>query len=444
MDFSLIAPTAPTGPKLGKGMGASVPSATQSGEFAVQAATAPSPQAQSGQDAKLTQLKAALTAIKGKLTAALRTAPQSSTATTQATPAPQAGLAEVVSALSELASDAEGADLAAIAASLGQKIMAAKPQLQDAEALTTPNDMTAEQLLAAIDLILVEVQPLQAASVPQTGEAAAQANQIAQLPAPALVAGQTQMIATPTRTKGTPLPAQPANKPQPAVGVASPETTQSLDAPTEPDALPALRLAHQIVTIAQQAPATAAPMQTLMSDMMAAPSPAANMTDLVAFDDLLPQIDPVKLAAEAADLQQSTKPAANQRFVTNLIGQIQASGLGEGQTRVELAPRGLGAVTIDISTAQDGEVSVVLRVENPMVLSSMRDARDTIAAAMGMDTGGSLDFEAFDMRDGQQDQYNAEKGGLGALTGLDEDPNTVETDTPRATHAGSGLLNMMT
>ena len=127
--------------------------------------------------------------------------------------------------------------------------------------------------------------------------------------------------------------------------------------------------------------------------------------------------------------------------------QIANVSLSEGRTRVELTPRGLGDIEIDLRQ-EGGQLRVVLRVENPAVLAVLRQDRDGIVAMLrdgGVDLGdGSLGFESFDGHrsrgqsapDGQGPAY----GRAGSPWEMTED-GTREAEPPAASvprAAGSG------
>ena len=94
-------------------------------------------------------------------------------------------------------------------------------------------------------------------------------------------------------------------------------------------------------------------------------------------------------------------PASTQTagFAANLAGQIRGTRLAEGTTRIELAPRGLGGIEIDLATDDNGGLKVTIRAENPGVLGALRDNREALLAVLRdggttvPDTG--LGFESF-------------------------------------------------
>jgi len=134
-------------------------------------------------------------------------------------------------------------------------------------------------------------------------------------------------------------------------------------------------------------------------------------------------------------------------FARNLATQIRSSSFNEGRTRIELSPRGLGSIEIDLQADEAGKMRVVLRAENPAVLNALRGDRATLLAVLG--DGGvavedsALDFEAF----GQQRQRQGDATPAAALAA---GPAEDEADTaapprndPRPL-PGSGRLDIIT
>ncbi len=98
----------------------------------------------------------------------------------------------------------------------------------------------------------------------------------------------------------------------------------------------------------------------------------------------------------AAGTTKAAQPAPEQpKFSAALSSQIRAAEVSEGRTRIELSPRGLGVIEVDVSTGQDGALKVVVRAENPSVLNGLRQDRDLLAQALGGMEGGSLDLQSF-------------------------------------------------
>ncbi len=105
---------------------------------------------------------------------------------------------------------------------------------------------------------------------------------------------------------------------------------------------------------------------------------------------LLP--DQVSQIKASGPLEEAIKPQPKP-FAQALVAQVKAMDVKEGRTSVSLHPRGLGQIEIDIVTDKDSSLRVVVRVENPMVLQTLRDERQMLATAMGLTDAGSFDFE---------------------------------------------------
>ncbi|APX89217.1 hypothetical protein BV394_05385 [Brevirhabdus pacifica] len=145
--------------------------------------------------------------------------------------------------------------------------------------------------------------------------------------------------------------------------------------------------------------------------------------------------------------------AAASGFARNLIGQIRKSSFAEGRTRIELAPRGLGDIEIDMQSTDNGRMRIVLRAENPLVLQALRDDRQMLMnmlddSGLSLD-GAGLDFETFS-QDGRGDGSDSEAD---AVTGTDatgpadeaiaaRDASTTDADT--GTGDTSGRLDITT
>jgi hypothetical protein len=120
------------------------------------------------------------------------------------------------------------------------------------------------------------------------------------------------------------------------------------------------------------------------------------------------------LAAGANGLARPTdawQPPAS-GFARNLTQQIRQASFVDGQTRISLAPRGLGEVEIEMAPDEAGNLRIVLRAENPAVLQALRGDRDGLLLTLS-DSGADvrdadLSFEDFSHRQrGQADETGA-------------------------------------
>lgn len=146
---------------------------------------------------------------------------------------------------------------------------------------------------------------------------------------------------------------------------------------------------------AEPAPQATAPGQ---APEAAAPLPAVGATSSVSGTT----------APAAAPPPPPATPATPSGFAANLLGQIKGHQIGEGTTRIELAPRGLGSIEIDLVRSDNGEMKVTIRAENTSVMGALRDGRDALLLTL-RDNGvamqsGALGFEDFDRGRGQQHQ----------------------------------------
>lgn len=140
--------------------------------------------------------------------------------------------------------------------------------------------------------------------------------------------------------------------------------------------------------------------------------------------------------------QQIARPDAPQaKFAQAVIGQLRSVDFQEGVTKVELNPRGLGNVEIEMKTNIDGSLSVVVRAESAHVLSSLRDESDLLAQIIAQGGDASVDFQEFGSGDQQsfEDQTGL-TGGVDAGEGSEDSG----ADTSETVTIGNGQLDLMT
>lgn len=141
------------------------------------------------------------------------------------------------------------------------------------------------------------------------------------------------------------------------------------------------------------------------------------------FADLLPlerQLWTSPSPVDASNATQSSDaPAAKTpRFTAAIIDQIRAANVTDGQTKIELSPRGLGNIEIEVSTDVDGGTNVVIRADNNVVLTALREMREPWAQIQGMENGSSFSFEDMSSREdgasgnGAGDQADDSSGSL--------------------------------
>jgi hypothetical protein len=138
------------------------------------------------------------------------------------------------------------------------------------------------------------------------------------------------------------------------------------------------------------------------------------------------------------------QPAPASGFSKNIANQIQEVTLNPGRTRIELAPRGLGSVIIDLHPKESGGLQVVLRAENPSVLHALRTDREVLLAVLSNDNvqqeNISLNFESFGQSGFGQDQDDSEDLGVKPDQNEPEDDAVLVANRP-GTH---GQLDFFT
>ncbi|WP_370228525.1 flagellar hook-length control protein FliK [Cognatishimia sp.] len=144
---------------------------------------------------------------------------------------------------------------------------------------------------------------------------------------------------------------------------------------------------------------------------------------------------------EPAQFDQIEQPQAPQprpenqistKFANVLVNQVRQVDIQEGTTRIELSPRGLGSIEVEMRTNSDGSLAIVVRAENDAVLSALREERDLLAAIIGDSANGSLDFQEYS--EGQ----NREQGDLNGSNGQGAD---AEDETVEANASASAIVN---
>lgn len=144
-------------------------------------------------------------------------------------------------------------------------------------------------------------------------------------------------------------------------------------------------------------------------------------------------------------LQNSQPPRAAEsqsaRFASAIVNQVRAVELEDGVTRVELTPRGLGTLEIEMTTKADGSLSVVVRAENNAVLTSLREDRALLAEILPDSAQSSLDFQEFEQPDQRQSQGQS---GAGFGTDAGDAAESEMEDAQTTATIGNGQLDLMT
>ena len=145
----------------------------------------------------------------------------------------------------------------------------------------------------------------------------------------------------------------------------------------------------------------------------------------------------------AASAKGAASAGEASRFAGAVASQISSAEIGEGRTRIELSPRGLGTIEVDVTTGSDGALKVVVRAENPAVLNALREERDLLAQVLGGLDTGSLDLQSFS--DSQDQQSQGERFAGPAMTSGDEIAATGAEPAPvHKAEIGGGRLDIVT
>lgn len=167
--------------------------------------------------------------------------------------------------------------------------------------------------------------------------------------------------------------------------------------------------------------------------------------DAVALPATLSEARPV--SAGGPEIARPSEPSLPppSGFARNLTQQIRSASFTDGQTRITLAPRGLGEIEIDMLPDEAGKLRIVLRAENPAVLQALRGDRDGLLLALA--DGGTnvedanLDFEDFSRRHSRDG--GAEQVPPGDAPGAVADEAATQS-TPQPRFIGTGALDILT
>ena len=91
-----------------------------------------------------------------------------------------------------------------------------------------------------------------------------------------------------------------------------------------------------------------------------------------------------------ARAQPAADPSTSFTFARNVAAQLRGKTFEDGKTRVELSPRGLGDIEVEVARDDMGKHRVVLRVENPAVLTAFRQDREALLSVL---RESGLDFD---------------------------------------------------
>ncbi|GAA6209913.1 hypothetical protein NBRC116601_32060 [Cognatishimia sp. WU-CL00825] len=215
----------------------------------------------------------------------------------------------------------------------------------------------------------------------------------------------------------------------------------------------------------QSLPSDIKPLSDRMMAALFAPSAKAQSTAFAALEKMVggaievprellatPLSDTPALRIDAAQTLDSTSAQAtaqarspeaqSPRFASALIQQVRAVDLQEGVTKVELTPRGLGSIEVELKTRADGSLAVVVRAENAHVLNSLREERDLLAQVIADVGQGSVEFQEYS-KNPDQGENGSGSGGNEFSDGALEATDEIE-DTSQTAKIGGGQLDLMT
>ncbi len=143
---------------------------------------------------------------------------------------------------------------------------------------------------------------------------------------------------------------------------------------------------------------------------------------------------------EPSEVQGSVVPNRSEPgngFAQAMLAQIRKVELSENQTRIALRPRGLGEIEIEVLGGREATTKVVVRVENPAVLSALNESRELLANALRLSDGGQLEFQDWQSGGGSHPERQDEQG-------IDQLQSSAEPGDPEQTILYSGRLNLIT
>lgn len=138
----------------------------------------------------------------------------------------------------------------------------------------------------------------------------------------------------------------------------------------------------------------------------ATPSPAVGQAPPLAPQPEAAELRPTVQADAAVRAQAGSDPSPSFVLARSVAAQMRGQSFEDGKTRVELSPRGLGDVEVEVARDDFGKLRVVLRVENPAVLTAFRQDREALLTVLrdgGLDIDDrELGFEEFGGHSSQQ------------------------------------------
>ena len=142
--------------------------------------------------------------------------------------------------------------------------------------------------------------------------------------------------------------------------------------------------------------------------------------------------------------------ALPQAVATQVARQLQGPGLTGGTTRISLSDESLGELVIELETDDAGQLRILLKAENPALLSTIRADRDTLLQSLNQ-AGVSVDERGLGFEDlGQRGRDGGNTPGRRpdtmpeSLLGLDDEPLAPVRTGPIRLTAELGRLDILT
>ncbi|WP_181418567.1 flagellar hook-length control protein FliK [Pseudoroseicyclus aestuarii] len=335
-------------------------------------------------------------------------------------PAPAEVLAETIAALREVIEarleQAESPEEAAVIAGQGQARLATL--LQDFDAVHG----------TAFAALLQEEAALQEGADPQDG-------------LPALFDRAGALLTEPAQPADLAGPAPAGHMAVPPLPGPRPSAQWSIEAPLHPGSGVPARAEPK--PSAQPDLALQAP--TAVEQLSASPPQAAAPQSLPLQAQPL-QTQPLQALSQPPAAAQPPHPPEAPPIPTQIAEPLRRLSHEEERTRVELMPKGLGSIEIEVHRAEDGRLQVVLRADNSATLAALRGDREGLLGALGQSgiTDADLGFGSFsDPRRGGQTRREASPRDAAPLPFAGAAPLTPEApaSAPRTT---AGRIDIIT
>jgi len=134
--------------------------------------------------------------------------------------------------------------------------------------------------------------------------------------------------------------------------------------------------------------------------------------------DMLPLLRFETATTQTIRTEEAASKAIPKPFADALISQIRSVDISQGRTVVNLHPRGLGMIEVEVIAEKELASKVVVRVENPVVLQALRDERQLLAQTIGVADSSVLEFQDSDTgahSGGGQDQGTQTDDAVGSF-----------------------------